>query len=79
MDATQIAAVEALSMALFAGSSAQARAEAQQQILTLQSSAEYIPQVRRLGVSCSWSDPPPTAARLHFATGVCLLRSSNGC
>ena len=44
MDSAALAQVEALCHALYAGTSAQARAEAQQQILTLQSSAEYIPQ-----------------------------------
>jgi exportin-7 len=44
MDQAQLQQVEALCHALFLGSSADQRAEAQQQLLTLQSSAEYIPQ-----------------------------------
>ena len=44
MDQTQLAQVEALCHSLFLGTSAIERAEAQQQLLTLQSSAEYIPQ-----------------------------------
>lgn len=44
MDQAQLAQVEALCHALFLGTSAVQRAEAQQQLLTLQSSAEYIPQ-----------------------------------
>ena len=44
MDQVQLAQVEQLCHALFLGTSPQQRAEAQQQLLTLQSSAEYIPQ-----------------------------------
>ena len=44
MDQAQLAQVEALCHALFLGTSAVQRAEAQQQLLALQSSAEYIPQ-----------------------------------
>ena len=44
MDQAQLAQVESLCHALFLGTSPVQRAEAQQQLLTLQSSAEYIPQ-----------------------------------
>ena len=44
MDQSQIVQVEALCHALYQGSNQQQRAEAQTQLLTLQSSAEYIPQ-----------------------------------
>lgn len=44
MDQAQLSQVEALCHALFLGTSAVQRTEAQQQLLTLQSSSEYIPQ-----------------------------------
>lgn len=44
MDQAQLVQVETLCHALFLGTSPLQRAEAQQQLLTLQSSAEYIPQ-----------------------------------
>ena len=44
MDQAQLLQVETLCHALFLGTSPLQRAEAQQQLLTLQSSAEYIPQ-----------------------------------
>lgn len=44
MDMNQLAQVEALCEALYVGTSAVQRAEAQQQLLTLQSNADFIPQ-----------------------------------
>jgi hypothetical protein len=44
MDSNQLTQVESLCHALYLGTSPDARAEAQQQLLTLQSSAEFIPQ-----------------------------------
>jgi hypothetical protein len=44
MDSNQLTQVESLCHALYLGTSPEARAEAQQQLLTLQSSAEFIPQ-----------------------------------
>lgn len=44
MDASQLAQVEELCLALYQGTSSAQRAEAQQQLLTLQSTADFIPQ-----------------------------------
>jgi len=44
MDTESLARVEAMCMALYEGTSATDRAEAQQQLMTLQTSAEFIPQ-----------------------------------
>jgi exportin-7 len=44
MDQNQLAQVEKLCQALYAGTSSQLRTEAQQQLLTLQSSVDFIPQ-----------------------------------
>jgi exportin-7 len=44
MDQSQLSQVEALCNALYVGTSSEQRAEAQQQLLTLQSTADFIPQ-----------------------------------
>ena len=44
MDASQLTQVEALCNALYVGRNSEQRAEAQQQLLTLQSTADFIPQ-----------------------------------
>ena len=44
MDQNQLSQVESLCLALYQGTSSSARAEAQKQLLTLQSTADFIPQ-----------------------------------